>query len=131
MEDYSGEYKPAVEPVSGPDKDAKLWATFCHLSAFAGLLGVPFGSILGPLVIWLIKKDEMPFVDENGKNAMNFQMSILIYMFAATPLLCLGPLVFLAWIPLGIIDIVFTIIATLKANNGEVATYPMSIKFIK
>ena len=114
-----------------PDKDACLWATFTHLAAFAGLLGIPFGSIIGPLVLWLIKKNEVPFVDYSGKEALNFQISIAIYMIASTPLLCGGPLVLLAWIPLGIVALIFTIIAAIKANNGEYYRYPITIRILK
>jgi uncharacterized Tic20 family protein len=120
--------QPAGTP---PDKDACLWATFTHLAAFAGLLGIPFGSIIGPLVLWLIKKNEMPFVDYSGKEALNFQISITIYMIASLPLLCGGPLVLVAWIPLGIVAVIFTIIAAIKANNGEYYRYPITIRIIK
>ncbi|MFP5304044.1 DUF4870 domain-containing protein, partial [Cobetia sp. SIMBA_158] len=53
------------------------WAMLCHLSAFAGFI-VPFGSIIGPLIIWLIKKDEMQMVNEHGKKALNFQITMAI-----------------------------------------------------
>ena len=59
-----------LEPLS---KDEKTWAMLCHLSAVAGFV-IPFGSILGPLVVWLIKKDEMPIVDLHGKKSLNFQI---------------------------------------------------------
>ena len=90
-----------------------------------------FGFFLGPLIVWLIMKDEIPFLNANGKNALNFQISMLIYGLAALPLFCIPPLVFLIWGALIIIDVVFSVIATLKANNGQVATYPMSITFLK
>lgn len=120
------------QPATGPpDKDARLWATFTHLAALAGLLGVPFGSIIGPLVLWLIKKNEIPFVDYNGKEALNFQISITIYMIASTPLICGGPLILLAVIPLAIVDLIFTIIAAIKANDGEYYRYPITIRMLK
>ena len=70
-----------------PDKDARLWAMLCHLSTFAGMVGIPFGNILGPLIIWLIKKDEYPFVDDQGKEALNFQISMTVYLIVSV-LLC-------------------------------------------
>ena len=76
---------PQSDLADQPDKNACLWATFSHLASFAGILGIPFGSILGPLVIWLIKRAEIPFVDQCGKEAVNFQISIGIYFVAATP----------------------------------------------
>ena len=115
----------------GPSKDDRMWATFCHLAAFVGYIGVPFGQILGPLIIWLIKKEESPFVNENGRKALNFQISIAIYMLASTPLVCGGPLILLAIVPLMIVDVIFPIIAAIKANNGEEVSYPISIEFIK
>lgn len=115
----------------GPDKEERLWATFCHLAAFAGYIGVPFGQILGPLIIWLIKKEDSPFVDVNGKKALNFQISIMIYIVASIPLLCGGPLYLLAVIPLIIVDVIYTIIAAIKANDGQEVSYPISIEFIK
>ena len=71
----------AKDPASWPpplSQDERTWGMLCHLSAFAGYV-FPFGGIVGPLVVWLIKKDEMPFVDDQGKEALNFQISVLIY----------------------------------------------------
>ena len=60
-------------------KEARMWAMFCHISAFAVFV-IPFvGHILGPLLIWILKKEEFPFVDDQGKEALNFQLSITIY----------------------------------------------------
>jgi len=121
----------SADSLSEPDKNSKLWATFCHLSALLGLTGFVFGFFLGPLVLWLIKKDEMPFVDANGKNALNFQISMMIYGVVTSLLMCIPPLGLIIWGALTLIDVIFTIIATINANNGQVATYPISIKFIK
>ena len=114
-----------------PDKNERLWATLCHLAAFSGFVGVPFGSILGPLVVWLVKRDGLPFVDANGKKALNFQISIAIYLVASSVFLCLGPFVLLIWLPLVLVDFIYTIIAAVKANGGEVPNYPISIKFFE
>jgi len=117
------------QPAQLSDKDARLWGMLCHLASFSGYV-VPFGSIVGPLVVWLIKKNESPFVDANGKASLNFQISMTIYFLACLPLLCGGPLILLGWVPLGIADIVFTIIAAVKANNGESYKYPLAIPFL-
>ena len=113
-------------------KDARMWAMFCHLGGLAGLIPIApaFGSIIAPLIIWQIKKDEFPFVDEHGKEAVNFQISILLYSIICIPFcfICIG-FIFLAVI--GIIDIVCLLIATIKANNGEHYRYPICIRFIK
>ncbi len=121
-----------MPPVrEGISKDDRLWATFCHLAVFSSCFIGPIGAIIGPLVVWLIKRDQSPYIDENGKKALNFQISILIYMLAALPLLCGGPLYLLAAIPLALADVIFTIIAAIKANGGEEVSYPISINIIK
>ena len=82
-------------------------------------------------VIWLIKKDESQYIDGNGKKALNFQISMTIYTLASLVLICGGPLIFLVIIPLAIVNVIFPIIAAIKANNGEEVSYPISIEFIK
>jgi uncharacterized Tic20 family protein len=113
-------------------KDARMWAMFCHLGGLAGLIPMTpiFGSIIAPLIIWQVKKDEFGFVDEHGEEAVNFQISILIYALVAGLLcfLCIGfvllPIVFL-------FDLIFLIIAAIKSNNGEHYRYPLTIRFFK
>ena len=105
------------------------WAMFCHLSAFAGFF-FPFGGIIGPLICWLSKKDESQWVDQNGKSALNFQMSILLYMVLAVPLcfILIGiPIV----IFLGTLKVICIIIASVKASKGEEFKYPLGIPFIQ
>ena len=65
------------------NKDARTWATLCHLSALLVLLGLPLGNVFGPLVAWLIKRNEHPFVDDQGKEALNFQISMTVYGIVA------------------------------------------------
>ena len=118
-------------PVSvGPsdretNKDARLWAMICHLAGFAGLLPVlpAFGNVVGPLIVWLIKKNDFPFVDEQGKEAVNFQITMLIYGIAAGLLIfaCIGIVLLPA---VAIVDIVFIIIAAIKVNEGQHYRYP-------
>ena len=57
-----------------------MWAGFCHLAALAGYVVPMVGNIVGPLVVWLMKKEEYPLVDDQGKESINFQISILIYV---------------------------------------------------
>lgn len=126
-------------------QDERLWGMFCHLSAFSGFIGVPFGSVLGPLILWLIKKDASGFVDEQGKSSLNFQLSILIYQIIpflialggitaiatqAVYLFVLVPVAALALIALAIFCIVQVIIASIAAKDGRSHVYPLSIKFI-
>jgi hypothetical protein len=105
------------------------WAMFCHLSAFSGFF-FPFGGIIGPLICWLSRRDESTWVNENGKASLNFQLSILLYLFLAAPLclIIIGfPIIFI----LGVIKVVCIIIASVKASKGEEFRYPLSIPFIQ
>lgn len=117
---------------------AKNWAVGCHLAALAGFLGIPFGHILGPLVVWLIKKDEIPFLDAQGKEALNFQISMTVYGIAALIIglasifiIVMMPAALLIIIAIGLLDLVFIIIAAVKVSNGEDYHYPLAIRFVK
>lgn len=112
------------------DKDAKLWGMLCHLAAFIGFIGVPFGHILGPLVIWLVKREGMPFVDDQGKESLNFQISMTIYGFVAG-LLCFVLIGIPLLILLLIADVVLIIVAAIKANSGVAYRYPITIRLVK
>jgi hypothetical protein len=105
------------------------WAMFCHLSAFAGFL-VPFGGIIGPLVIWLSKRDDSTWVNENGKASLNFQMSMLLYTVLAVPL-CFIIIGIPILAVIAVLRIVFIIIASVKASKGEEFKYPLAIPFIQ
>ncbi|HEX8341713.1 MAG TPA: DUF4870 domain-containing protein [Tepidisphaeraceae bacterium] len=111
------------------DKDARLWGMLAHLSSLVGLV-IPFGSFIGPLTVWLIKKNEIPFADEQGKESLNFQLTVLIALVVSFVLMFV--LIGFILLPLvGIAALVFIIIASVKANNGEHYRYPVSIRFIK
>ncbi len=112
------------------NKDARMWAMICHLSALAGLVVPVVGCIVGPLVIWQIKKEEFPFVDEQGKEAVNFQISMLIYGIVAG-LLCFACVGFVLLPAVAIFDLIFLLIAAVKANDGYHYRYPLTIRFIK
>lgn len=105
------------------------WAMFCHLSAFAGFF-FPFGAIIGPLICWLSKRDESVWIYMNGRDSLNFQLSVLLYMTLALPLCFI-----LIGIPLigtlVILKIICIIIASVKASKGESFRYPLTIPFIQ
>lgn len=104
-------------------------AMLCHLSALAMFI-IPFGSILGPLIVWLTKKDQYPEVDRQGKDALNFQLSLMLYAFVAGILVIL--LVgFVLLIALGVLNLVVIIVASVKSKNGERYEYPFAIRFIQ
>ena len=105
------------------------WAMLCHLSAFAGFF-FPFGGIIGPMIFWLSRKDDSAWININGKAAMNFNLSMLLYIVLTIPLL-----IILVGIPiiiaLGILKIVCVTIASIKAARGEIFKYPLSIPFVQ
>lgn len=122
---------PPPEATTPPviNRDQNTWAMLCHLSALAGFV-IPLGNILGPLVIWLIKKDEYPLVDDQGKEALNFQISMTIY-YIVSIILIIVLIGFVLLIGLALFSLVVTIIAMVKANEGVAYRYPMCIRFIK
>ena len=118
-------------PTAAPsaDEKARQWAMFTHLSALAGGI-IPFGHIVLPVVLWQVKKAESPFIDEAGKEAVNFNISVTIYLFAA--LLTMFVLIGFLLVPaLAIAAIVLAIVAGIKAGKGESYRYPFIIRFIK
>jgi uncharacterized Tic20 family protein len=114
------------------NRDACMWAMFCHLAGLGGLLPVApvLGGVIAPLVIWQIKKDDFEFVNEQGKEAVNFQISVLIYALVAG-LHCLACIGLFLLPAVYIFDLIFLLIAAVKANNGEHYRYPLTIRFIK
>ncbi|EPM51172.1 DUF4870 domain-containing protein [Pseudomonas syringae] len=115
--------------LNKPSQSARQWAMFCHLSAFAGLI-FPFGNLLGPLILWQVKKDADPFIDAQGKEALNFQITVAI---AATVsmLLMLVVIGFALLMLVGICAMVLTIIAGVKANDGLDYRYPFTWRVLK
>ena len=120
--------QPAVPPPAGSN-DERMWAMFAHLSALSGFI-IPFGSILGPLIIWQIKKNEMPLVDDQGKEALNFQITMAIAFCVCLILVFVLIGIVLIWI-VGLFDLIMTVIAAIKANNGERYRYPFTLRLIK
>jgi uncharacterized Tic20 family protein len=117
-------------------QEQKTWGMIAHLSALVGLI-IPFGNILGPLVVWLIKKDTMPFVDDQGKEALNFNITLAIViaglMIVGTVLLVIviGFLFYLIAGIIGLAGLVFMVIAGIKANEGVAYRYPFIFRLIK
>jgi hypothetical protein len=105
------------------------WSMLCHLSAFAGFF-FPFGGVLGPLICWLSRKDDSSWVNINGRNSLNFELSMLLYMVLAAPL-CIIVVGFPIIFALGVLKVVCIIIASIKASKGELFKYPLVIPFIQ
>lgn len=109
-------------------KDEKNMAMLCHVSSLCWLIGIP--SVVGPLVMWLSKKDESEFIDVHGKEALNFHISLIIYSAISGVLIFLFFVGLIGFLIIGIMYIVCTIQASMKASEGEEYYYPMTIRFI-
>lgn len=141
MTEFEQATTPPPVPPGVPGQEERQWAMFAHLSALLGGLLTSgwaggIGCFLGPLVIWLVKKDTMPFVDDQAKEALNFNITLAI-VFAVlfvVGLITLG-IGFLVVVPLmaiiGIAALVFIIIAAIKANEGVAYRYPFTLKLVK
>lgn len=110
-------------------QEAKQWAMLSHLAAFAVFL-IPFGNIIAPLLVWQLKKDLDPFVEQNGKEAVNFQITVAIVMLICMTLMFYW-IGFLLLLVVGLYWLVFTIVAGIKANDGVSYRYPWTVRFIK
>lgn len=138
---------PGVEqrqdPAAEQMQEEKTWSMVAHLSALSGLI-VPLGSILGPLIVWTVGKDKGPFINDQGKEALNFQIAVLIALIitgavmmagvvlslilVGIPILILGAVAF-AVVSIG--SIVFAIIGAMKANEGQWYRYPYTMRLVK
>ena len=123
---YDVQYRPVTSLQTA---DEKQMGMFLHLSQLASLV-VPVAGIILPIVIWQTQKDKMPALDRHGKMVANWMISSLIYAVASVILMfvLIGFLTILAVVVMGI---VFPIVGAVKANNGELWEYPMTIKFLK
>ena len=136
------DYNPAPASVEGGiSAEERQWAMFAHLSALLGAMVTAgwagsVGCFLGPLVIWMIKKDTMPFVDDQAKEALNFNITVAIVFFVlflltlftlGIGILLTGPL----FVIVGIAWLVLTVIAAIKANQGERYRYPLTLRLVK
>lgn len=121
---------PPVDPDAPEakisDSDAKTWCLLAHLSPFCGVI-IPFGGILGPLLLWLLKKDEHPAIDYHGKEALNIAWTIYIVVAFLSVFVFIGiillPVLGIAWL-------VLVIIAAIKVSNGEPWRYPMIFRLV-
>jgi uncharacterized Tic20 family protein len=124
--------------------DERTWLVACHLSALLGFF-MPFGNIVGPLVVWLLRKNESPAIDREGKDSLNFQISMTVYIVASYLLFFAGffgfvvhavlPFAgffsgFLLAIGFGVFDLIQVIIAAIKTSNVETYRYPITIRFV-
>jgi uncharacterized Tic20 family protein len=111
------------QPPQAATKEARMWAMLAHL------LGL-FTCFVGPLIIWLVKKEEDAFIEDQGKEALNFQITIAIAMVVSGLLsvVCIGIILGMA---VGVADLIFCILACVKSNSGEAYRYPVCLRLIK
>jgi len=124
---------PAVEasapPPGTPNSEARQWALIAHVSALLGFV-LPFGNLIGPLIVWQLKKDMDPFVDDQGKEALNFQITVTLMLVVCVLLMLVLIGLLLAWV-VGIAALVLVIIAAIKSNEGTAYRYPFCWRLIK
>ncbi|MCY1176342.1 hypothetical protein D3C76_578400 [compost metagenome] len=119
----------AQVPQTQPSQTARQWAMFCHFAAFLGLV-FPFGNLLGPLIVWQVKREADPYIDQQGKEAVNFQITVTLAMLVS----CLLMLVLVGFLLLALVGagaLVLTIIAGIKANDGVAYRYPFTWRALK
>ena len=116
--------------TSTSSPDVRTWNVLCHATALAGFFVPWAGHILGPLIVWLVKRNDSPEIDEHGKESLNFQISMLIYNVIAG-VLCLVLIGFVILAILHILNLVLVIIASIQASEGKFYRYPLAIRLIK
>jgi uncharacterized Tic20 family protein len=116
--------------TSTSSSDVRMWNVLCHATALAGFFVPWAGHILGPLIVWLAKRNDSPEIDEHGKESLNFQISMLIYNVIAG-VLCLVLIGFVILAILHILNLVLVIVASIQASEGKFYRYPLAIRLIK
>ncbi len=117
-------------------KEERTFGAIIHISSIVGAALFGFGNLLFPLILWFVKRDESAFIDEVGKEVVNFQLSLVIYYLVGlvVGILTLGIgliLLIPLWLALSVLTLVFAIIGAVKAMNGEVYRYPLNLRLIK
>lgn len=126
--------------MAAPDTPERGWAMAAHLCGLLWLLGsggllfLPFGTlalftVLGPLIIWKAKGEDMPFAGGQAKEALNFQITMLLLGLASCLLLIVGIGFLLLWI-LGLLNLIFVIIAAIQVNDGKPYRYPFALRLV-
>jgi len=134
--DMENQPPPCPPPLPGEGNGAsdRQWITILHLSALAGLVIVGFGHILGPLIIWLLKKNEVAGLDAAGRNVLNFQISWSLWFFLSGIVAAVGSCLFFPLaLPVGtfIAWLAFVINGAVKASNGVGCKFPLTIRFFR
>lgn len=123
------EHMSEAIPAESFSKEERTWAMFTHLAAFTGHF-FPLANIIAPLIIWAIKKDEMPLVDDQGKESLNFQITLTLALLISA-VLCFVLIGFIIFPVVWIAGLVLIIIGAVKANDGVRYRYPFTLRFIR
>lgn len=123
---YDMQHQP---PMSLQTPDEKQMGMFLHLSQLINLF-IPLGGVIAPIVLWQMKKDEMPALDAHGKMIVNWFISAFIYT-VVSGILTLILIGFLGLLAMAALSVIYPIVGGIKANNGELWEYPLTIKFLK
>ncbi|MGH8094075.1 MAG: DUF4870 domain-containing protein [Chthoniobacterales bacterium] len=121
---------PPPLPAASGLTNVRTWAALCHASALLGVFLHFPGHLIGPLIVWLVKRGDAPEIDAHGKESLNFQISMLIYNIVAA-VFCLILIGFVLLAVLWVLNSVFVIIAAIQASNGKFYRYPMTIRFLQ
>ena len=121
---------PPPPPAPVASSDIRTWCVRCHAAALLGLFFHFLGHLLGPLIVWLVKRGDSPEVDAHGKESLNFQISMLIYD-AIAAILCILLIDIPILIALWVLNTVLVIIASIQASEGKFYRYPITIRLIK
>ena len=121
------EYDNYESDLYKPSKEASKWGMWCHLGGLALFTSIPFAHLIVPIVIWMTKRGDDPFIDECGKEAVNFQVTITLYLIASIllSLIVIGIPLLLLVLGMGL---VCPIKAAIKASDGEHYRYPFTLR---
>ena len=119
---------PPLAPATS--SDIRTWCVLCHAAALLGLFFHFLGHLLGPLIVWLVKRGDSSEVDAHGKESLNFQISMLIYD-AIAAILCIVLIGIPILIALWVLNTVLVIVASIQASEGKFYRYPITIRLIK
>ena len=111
-------------------KEDEKWGVITHLAALSAIL-FPLGLVLGPLLVWLLKREDSKFLNTQGKNAVNFQLTILSICFVIMIFSALTNAMIIVAVLVGIVGLVFAVIAAMKAKEHITYQYPFSLKLLK